>query len=79
MTVIGEVSKGTACYRHSAQIGDIVFVTGELGSSAAGLSILMNEAAPSKAVDADFFLSVIKCLSLILLLDTFVQVFRGSP
>ncbi|AVM22843.1 thiamine-phosphate kinase [Bacillus pumilus] len=56
VTVIGEVPEGTACYRHSAQSGDVVFVTGELGSSAAGLSLLMNEVAPTKAVDAAFFL-----------------------
>ncbi|MGA3881268.1 thiamine-phosphate kinase [Bacillus pumilus] len=56
VTVIGEVPKGKACYRHSAQTGDVVFVTGELGSSAAGLSLLMNEVAPPKAVDTAFFL-----------------------
>lgn len=55
VTVIGEVPKGKACYRHSAQTGDIVFVTGELGSSAAGLSLLMNELDSPKAVDTAFF------------------------
>ncbi|ATH94494.1 thiamine-phosphate kinase [Bacillus glycinifermentans] len=43
VTVIGEVEKGKACLRSHARPGDIVFVTGELGSSAAGLSFLLGE------------------------------------
>ncbi|MFS0655453.1 thiamine-phosphate kinase [Bacillus sp. 179-C3.3 HS] len=56
VTVIGEVPRGTACYRDSAQAGDIVFVTGELGSSAAGLSLLMEEADLVNHIDTDYFL-----------------------
>ncbi|ASB90879.1 thiamine-phosphate kinase [Bacillus sonorensis] len=43
VTVIGEVEKGRACLRSHARPGDVVFVTGELGSSAAGLSLLLGD------------------------------------
>ncbi|MGY0694893.1 thiamine-phosphate kinase [Virgibacillus sp. FSP13] len=40
ITVIGYVDKNKARYRGSAEIGDIVFVTGTLGDSRAGFHIL---------------------------------------
>jgi thiamine-monophosphate kinase len=43
VTVIGEIEKGKACLRSNARLDDIVFVTGNLGSSAAGLALLFNE------------------------------------
>lgn len=42
VTVIGKVERGYALRRSNAQVGDIVFVTGYLGESAAGLSLLMS-------------------------------------
>lgn len=42
VTVIGEVERGKALLRSSAQPGDAVFVTGPVGLSAAGLNLLLN-------------------------------------
>lgn len=41
--VMGEVEAGKALLRSSAQPGDVVFITGYLGGSAAGLDYLINE------------------------------------
>ena len=43
ITVIGFVDKNKARFRHDAQAGDIVFVTGTLGDSQAGFYILTND------------------------------------
>lgn len=43
VTVMGKVAKNKARYRHTAQLNDIVFVTGKLGDSAAGLHLLLND------------------------------------
>ncbi|WP_342772273.1 thiamine-phosphate kinase [Oceanobacillus bengalensis] len=43
ITVIGFVEEEKARYRSTAKEGDLVFVTGTLGDSQAGLYILMNE------------------------------------
>jgi thiamine-monophosphate kinase len=41
--VHGEVNKGQALTRSSAQVGDIVFVTGSLGDGAAALALIQNQ------------------------------------
>nr|WP_214484447.1 thiamine-phosphate kinase [Bacillus sp. SM2101] len=41
VTVIGEVEKGKKLFRSNAKDGDIVFVTGTLGDSSAGLQLLL--------------------------------------
>src|SRR5690625_825733 len=43
ITVIGKVEQYKVRYRHTAEVGDIVFVTGTLGDSRAGLYILQNQ------------------------------------
>ncbi|WP_332893465.1 thiamine-phosphate kinase [Lottiidibacillus patelloidae] len=43
VTVIGELPTGKALLRSSAMPGDIVFTTGTLGNSAAGLEILLHQ------------------------------------
>lgn len=42
ITVIGKVDQYRVRYRHTAEVGDIVFVTGTLGDSRAGLHILQH-------------------------------------
>lgn len=56
LTVIGEVEKDRACLRSSARPGDVVFVTGDIGSSAAGLSLLLGETPPSAFHTSDYFI-----------------------
>lgn len=42
VTVCGRIQKGTSLFRNVAHPGDLVFVTGEVGSSAAGLDLLLS-------------------------------------
>ncbi|MEN1969465.1 thiamine-phosphate kinase [Lentibacillus sp. N15] len=53
ITVIGYVPRDKARYRHLARSGDVVFVTGTLGDSRAGLHILKN---PDDYKDRDFYI-----------------------
>jgi thiamine-monophosphate kinase len=52
ITVIGYVNQGKARYRSAAKLGDIVFVTGTLGDSAAGFFMLNH---PGDYSDKAFF------------------------
>jgi thiamine-monophosphate kinase len=45
IALIGEVAEDEALYRSGAKVGDIIFVTGSVGSSAAGLDMLLNKRA----------------------------------
>ncbi|WP_243292901.1 thiamine-phosphate kinase [Bacillus sp. FJAT-47783] len=56
VTVIGTVESGKALLRSSAKPGDIVFVTGTLGDSAAGLHLLLTESADRKNEDHVYLL-----------------------
>lgn len=53
VTVIGTANKQKIRYRHTAKNNDVVFVTGTLGDSRAGLHLLMNDLNPSFA---DYFI-----------------------
>jgi thiamine-monophosphate kinase len=45
ITILGEVEAGQALLRSTAEVGDVVFVTGPVGSSAAGLHFLLEKGA----------------------------------
>ncbi|WP_246079509.1 thiamine-phosphate kinase [Paenibacillus piri] len=53
VTVIGEVEHGKALLRSAAQPGDVLFATGTLGSSAAGLDYLLQRGLPAELWPAD--------------------------
>lgn len=40
LTIVGDVRHGAAMYRRGARVGDVVYVTGELGGAQAGLAAL---------------------------------------
>jgi thiamine-monophosphate kinase len=51
ITAVGEVPQEEILYRHGARPGDIIYVTGTLGDSAAGLKLLRREiSAPEQLV-----------------------------
>lgn len=52
ITILGEVEPGQALLRSSAEIGDIVFVTGPVGSSAAGLHYLLQKGTRNETPDS---------------------------
>ena len=43
MTTIGRVERDKALYRNKAKVGDVLFLTGDVGSSAAGLALLLEQ------------------------------------
>ena len=49
VTVVGEAAEDAVVYRHGAQPGDVLCVTGDLGAAAAGLQVLL---AGKEAPDA---------------------------
>lgn len=53
VTIIGKLERGRARYRHAAEAGDIVFVTGTLGDARAGLYLLQNDL---KNENRDYFI-----------------------
>jgi thiamine-monophosphate kinase len=50
IALIGEAAENEVLYRSGAKVGDIIFVTGPVGSSAAGLDILLNK-RPTEGFD----------------------------
>lgn len=66
VTVIGEVEAGKALLRSSAKQGDVLFATGMLGCSAAGLDYLLGRQLPSsdwpqaQAADSSFIEQLIR-------------------
>ena len=54
VTVIGEVERHVRLLRSEAKEGDIVFVTGFIGDSSAGLAILLNQITIDPNFDSDY-------------------------
>lgn len=54
ITIIGYVDRGKVRYRSSARDGDVVFVTGTLGDSQAGLYLLTNK---NQYCDPEYFIN----------------------
>lgn len=55
ITAQGLISKGKALCRHSAKVGDWIYVSGSLGDSAAGLDLLLNQ-RPIDTVEKQYLL-----------------------
>lgn len=53
VTAIGRIEKGRALYRHNAKPGDVVFVTGAVGASQAGLQLLLDKGRMASFTDAE--------------------------
>lgn len=55
MTAIGSVPKNDVIYRKGAKDGDLICVTGDLGSALAGLRVLMREKKDWQESESDYF------------------------
>lgn len=55
MTAIGSTHKGDVIYRNGAKDGDLICVTGDLGSALAGLRVLMREKKDWQQSESDYF------------------------
>ncbi|MFX4301126.1 thiamine-phosphate kinase [Alicyclobacillus tolerans] len=56
-TVLGKIDKKQALLRSGAKPGDVLFVTGHLGASAAGLKLLLTSYGMRDALDAAYVIS----------------------
>lgn len=54
VTVIGKAKNSRIKYRNTARVGDIIATTGQLGNSAGGLQLILDNTAPT--TDAETFL-----------------------
>jgi thiamine-monophosphate kinase len=54
VTILGEVEMGQALLRSTAQVGDVVFVTGPVGGSAAGLHYLLEKDKDHSLLDSTY-------------------------
>jgi thiamine-monophosphate kinase len=54
VTVIGEAPEERVVYRHGAKPGDLICVTGDLGSSYAGLKVLLDQKKRMEDGEGDF-------------------------
>jgi thiamine-monophosphate kinase len=56
LSLVGRMGSDRVCYRSGARPGDLIYVSGTLGDSAAGLELVLGRDVPLAAADREHFL-----------------------
>ena len=56
VTVLGQIQRGKQLLRSNARVGDVVFVTGTIGDSAAGLELILNRSRNHSFIENEEYL-----------------------